>query len=221
MKAAFGIALFYAVTCAAFAQRANRTQEGSDAPLVWEPASVLHLDVFPKATVPKPMITKLHVSDWNIVLEETELEVVRAHLGGEIGSHGDASESLGWLCLYGSDEAGRWVLWLESGEIDGGSVGSFLWRRVGPNTRFDKRCRMLPKVGSRIKLPIPIRLGTTETKALQILGRPTARHRHALVYVHEHEESIHNEPYTSTNTVVVEFRRGLVWAIEVHQTNQS
>jgi hypothetical protein len=82
------------------------------------------------------------------------------------------------------------VLWLESGEIDGGSVGSFQWRRVGPNTRFDKRCRMLPRTNSRIKLPIPLHLGTTETEALQILGQPTARHGDTLLYVHERDDFV-------------------------------
>jgi hypothetical protein len=221
MKAAFGIALLCTLTCAAFTQTANHTQGSLDAPLVWKPVSVLHLDILPKATVPKAMITKLHLSDLTILLEQTQLEAVQAHFGGQVGSDGDASESLSWVCLYGSDTAGRWVLWLESGEIDGGSVGSFQWRRVPPNSRFDERCRRLPQVSGRIKLPIPLRLGSTETKALQILGQPTARHGDTLLYVHEREEFVNNKPHTSTNTVVVVVRRGMVWAIEVQKATMS
>jgi len=137
----------------------------------------MDLDVLPKATVPKLMITKLRVSDLTIVLEQTELEAVQAHFGGEIGSEGDASKSLGWLCLHGSDAVGRWVLWLESGEIDGPTVGGFQWRRVPDAVQFDERCRRLPDASSNVEMPIELRLGATGTKVLQILGQPTVSER--------------------------------------------
>jgi hypothetical protein len=206
------------LTCAGFTQTTNRTQEGEDAQLVWKPVSVLRLGVLPKATVPKPMITKLHVSDLTIVLEQTELEAVQAHFGGEIGSDGDASESLRWVCLYGGDAAGRWVLWLESGEIDGPNVGGSQWRRVRTTAQFDGRCQALPDGNSKVELPIELSLDATENKVLQVLGQPTVRKGNTLIYEHEHEETIHNEPYRSMNTVTVALRHGVVRAIQVTQT---
>jgi hypothetical protein len=221
MNRRVAIALLCTLTCAAFTQTASRPEESSGASLVWKPIPVIDLDVLPKATVPKLMITKLRVSDLTIVLEQTELEAIQAHFGGEIGSEGDASESLGWLCLHGSDAVGRWVLWLESGEIDGPTVGGFQWRRVPDAVQFDERCRRLPDTSSNVEMPIELRLGATETKVLQILGQPTVRKGDTLIYAHEHEESLHNEPYTSTNTVTVVLRYGGVWAIEVHKTTLS
>lgn len=116
------------------------------APPVWAPQFIWKFDhhALPKGTVPKEMIASLRLSGVTITLEgESELEALPARFGGEIGSQGDAADSLGWLCLHGSDAVGPWVLWLESGEIDGPYVGGFQWRRVarsgsGRNVRWWK-----------------------------------------------------------------------------------
>src|ERR1700746_579651 len=130
MNGTLTIALICILTFPAFPQTAGRPQEGSHARLIWRPIAMMHGDVFPKATIPKPMLTKLDISDFTISLEKTELKAVQARFGGEIGHEGDASEYLAWLCLHGGDAAEHWVLWLESGETDGPTVGAFQWRRV-------------------------------------------------------------------------------------------
>jgi hypothetical protein len=177
--------------------------------------------VLPEATVPKQMIATIHVSDFAIVLEDTELQAVREHLGGQIGSQGDAGEALGWLCLHGTDAMGGWVLWLKSGEIDGPNVSGFQWQRVTSSAQFDARCQALPEGSSNVALPIELRLGTTEAQVLEILGPPSARTGNNLIYVHEHEQSIHDQPYTSVNSVIVVLRNGIVWGIEVEKTTTS
>jgi hypothetical protein len=51
-----------------------------------------------------------------------------------------------------------WVLWLESGEIDGGYVGSFQWQRLSNRDVLDSRCHALTGTTSAIKLPLSLRL---------------------------------------------------------------
>ncbi len=91
-------------------------------------------------------------------LEETPLKEVQKGLGGTIGSRGDASEALRWLCFHGSDAKGRWALWLES------------------NT---------------------------------------------LIFDHEHQKTVRNEPFTASNTVYVELRGGGVWAVQVWKATSN
>jgi hypothetical protein len=113
------------------------------------------------------------------------------------------------------------VLWLESGEVDGPTVGGFQWRRVPATANFDTRCRELPDWDSKVKLPIGLHLGGRETQVLQVLGQPTLRKGNTLIYEHEHDELIHGEPYTSMNTVIVVLRHGVVWAIDVDQSTTN
>lgn len=190
---------------------------------IWAPQPLWKFDdrALPKATVPKEMIASLRVSGVTITLEEdSELEALPRMFGGEIGSQGDAADSLGWLCLYGSDSAGPWVLWLESGEIDGPYVGAFQWRRVSRSAQFDERCSALPDT-SEVKLPIGLGLGSSEAKVIRILGRPTSRRGNTLLYEHEHDKLIRGEQFFSSNVVIVALRGGVVWAIQVAKTTTN
>jgi hypothetical protein len=167
------------------------------------------------------MIASLRVSGVTIPLEEeTELESLQTRFGGEIGSEGDAADSLGWLCLYGNDAVGPWVLWLESGEIDGPYVGAFQWRRVSHSAEFDERCSALPDT-SEVELPIDLGIGTSEEKVIKILGRPTSRRGNTLLYEHEHDELVRGEEFNSSNMVIVALRGGVVWAIQVAKTTTN
>ncbi|SRR5579864_6543022 len=189
---------------------------------IWSPQPLLKFDnVLPEATVRKQMVTSLRVSDVTVTLEHTELQGMQTRFGGEVGSEGDAATSLGWLCLHGSDAAGPWVLWLESGEMDGPNIGAFQWRRVASTAEFDERCQGLPDGKSKVELPISLRLGIPEAEVVRMLGRPSSRKDGTLPYEHEHKESIRGESYTSLNVVIVVIRNGVVWAIEAHQTTMS
>jgi hypothetical protein len=151
-------------------------RRGGGGSKIWTPQPLLKFDdVLPEATIPKEMITGLRVSDVTVTLEHIELKAMQARFGGEMGSAGDAAASLGWLCLHGNDEAGPWVLWLESGEMDGLSIGAFHWRRVAANAKFDERCQVLSDARSNVALPGNLRLGTPEAQVVQILGRATSR----------------------------------------------
>jgi hypothetical protein len=180
--------------------------------VIWQPPTLDLPDTLPQATVSKEMITKLRVAKMQVVLEETPLNDVQKNLGGTIGAHGDASEALQWLCFHGSDARGRWALWLESDEMGGGSVDGFAWQRIPEKAILDRRCRTQ---AVEIELPIRLAIGLTESQVRGNLGTPTAKLRNTLVFDHEHQETIRNEPFTASNTVYVELRSGVVWSVQV------
>lgn len=219
MRERFGLALLCVLVCNSSAQNTSRKPLAAAA--IWEPPSGIEFPEDSKSTVAKEMITALRVSGQRIVLEHTNLEAVRKHTGGTIGHSGDASESVSWLCLHGAGRQGDWVLWLMSGEIDGGTVGGFRWQHVDRNAQFDTRCQMLPEGRGSVELPIALKLGTTEAGVEHIFGQPTARLGNALLYQHEHETTIHNEPYTAMNTLAVLLHAGTVQAIEVWKSTIS
>lgn len=179
----------------------------------WRPPSIHAPSSVPQPTVPMEMVSTIRVSKILVILEETKMTDVKKRLGGSFGHRGDASDSLDWLCYYGADADGRWALWLESSEVAGGAVDGFILQRLDSDARMDRRCGNLQPGG--VELPIALKLGITETKARQILGPPTLKFRGTLVFHHEHTETLHNQPYTASNTVYLVLRRGVVWAIQI------
>jgi hypothetical protein len=187
---------------------------------VWKPPRILKSDALPKGTVSRLMVRALRISDLNVKLEETNMNQVQQRFGGTFGVQGDAGDSLEWLCLSGRDAGGRFVLWLKSGEMDAGTVGSFQWRRVPKQARFDARCATLSEA-DQVKLTIPLHPGMSESQLFEALGKPTVRHDNTLLYVHEHDEGSKNGPFTVLNTVSIVLRDGAVWAIEVLKVSVS
>ena len=185
---------------------------------VWEPPEW----DFPqglKATVSKEMFSTFTLSGVSITFEETSIESVRERLGGKGGQRGDAGDALKWLCFHSRDPADRWVLWLESGEIDGGSVGSFQWQRLSNDDVVDSRCQALG--GGSVTLPLSFRLGAKKAEVLKSLGGPTSTESQRLIYLHEHEGKIKGQPFAVSNIIVVHIRDGLVWAIQASKTSSS
>jgi hypothetical protein len=181
---------------------------------IWEPPTDTWPEDLPAATVPKEIITTLQVGKMPIRLEETKLEAAQKILGGAIGSRGDAGDALGWLCLKGADADGKWVLWLESGEIDGPNIGGFEWLSVAPNAVFDPRCHSVRKADGGVKFPVPIRLNMSESQLLSLLGPPTKKWGDTVFYLHEHEEMVGKEPFTASNSVKVVIHSGRVTKIQ-------
>jgi hypothetical protein len=210
-----------AAVCVSPAQTGSRPVADRGKAVVWSPPNVGWWDEMPKATVPKVMIGSLRVAGLPIVLEKTNLEDAHKHFGGTIGSQGDASESLGWICLDGRDKEGAWILWLFSGEIDGPAIGGFEWRHLSTSEKPDHRCSHLPKNSIGIELPIVLHLGMTEAEVRTLLGSPTAAREMTLFYCHEHQTVIRKEDYTVSNNVAIVFRKGAVWAIEVTKTTSN
>jgi hypothetical protein len=206
----------------AYAAFAQVLPDSSPSRRVWQPPTLQVPDALPRPTVPKEMVTTLRVAGMPIVLEKTGLAEVQNRFGGSIGRRGDASESLAWLCFQGADTDQRWALWLESGELGGLTViDGYAMQRLDPNAVVDQRCREIGKSAGGIELPVAIRLGVTEMQVSKVLGKPTARYGNTLLFEHLHEETIHGEPYTVSNTVYITLRGGIVWGIQVWKDTAS
>lgn len=196
------------------------SKTGADS-VVWEPPIIGWPDTLPRPTVPKEMIGSLRVGRFPVILEATKLEDAQRHFGGTIGRRGDGGESEAWLCLHGKDAIGPWVLWLDSGEIDGPAIGGFQWRRLVPDQRPDRRCQLIRKGGGTVELPLAVHLGMTDVEVRKALGHPTLEQNRTFFFFHEHQETIDKLPYTSDNSVAIVIRNGSVSAIEVSKTTSN
>ena len=201
-------------------------QAGLDSPgaaqILWSPPPIHWPDQLPQASVPKEMIDSFRVAGFSIKFEETKLVEAQKRLGGSIGQHGDASNAEAWLCLRGTGASGRWISWLTSSEIGGLTwIDGFVWRRLAPNERPDRRCAALPVTSGGIVLPLSIHPGMKETEIRRIMGPPTISHGDALFYSHEHSIVLHNEEYTSSNDVVIVSRDGALWEISASRVTTN
>jgi hypothetical protein len=188
--------------------------------LSWEPPALMTPEVLPNPNGSDDMIAALRIGDTNVTLEKTPLASLQSLFGGTIGHRGDAGDSLSWLCLGGSNSGKSWVLWLESGEIDGDTVGGFRWEAINPGTQLDHRCGQV-RAPTGVELPLPLQPGTSQSDLLRTLGAPAARKEGRLLFIHEHEMSLNSESYTATNSISVLLRKGSVWAIEVWKSTVS
>jgi hypothetical protein len=167
------------------------------------------------------MITRITVAGARITLESTNLETIRKRFGAAAGRQGDAGDAITWLCFHGKDDGGAWGLWLTSSEIDGTAIGGFKWQRLPANASIDPRCKSLDQATSAIILPIPIHLGLAESQVDAVMGKPSGRYHGISIYVHEHNLTLHNEPYSADNTVLVSYRNGALWSIAADYTISS
>ena len=181
---------------------------------LWEPPTRAISITSSRPTVAKEMVASLRIATVPIVLEKTTLTEIRAQLGGKIGQRGDAGEFLQWLCYTGSNTGSHWILWLESSEIEGGTVGGLELSRMSSAEKADERCSQLPN-GAGVELPNALHLGMNANDLQASLGKPTTTHGETLIFTHEQQETIHGESYTSSNTVTFILRGTAVWTINV------
>lgn len=187
---------------------------------LWMPPNHSITPTAPGPTVNREIVTSLRIAMLQIVLEETMLTEVRDRLGGTIGQRGDAGEFLQWLCYTNNDSGGPWILWLESSEIDGGTIGGVELSRMSRTETPDKRCSQLPK-GAKVNLPSGLHLGMSPKDVEMRLGRPSMAHGEALIFEHEHKEVISSQPYTFSNTVTFVLHGAAVWAINIRKLTSN
>jgi hypothetical protein len=209
----------FLLTAALFGQNAGR--QTLPHRVVWGPPNLELPSTFPKASVKNEIVKGLKVGDWPIILETTELAQAQRHFGAVVGSRGDASEALAWICLRGSDDKGTWALWLYSGEIDGPAIGGFQWQRISQGLHLDRRCKLLSSQQGSVELPIHVSLGMSKAEVVAALGRPSGMFRNLAIYSHEHDVELHNEPYTVDNDVIIEYREAAVSTIAVNHTTSN
>ncbi|HTW60748.1 MAG TPA: hypothetical protein VMD55_03010 [Terracidiphilus sp.] len=189
--------------------------------LVWGPPKAEWPDALPKPTVTTDLVEGLRIGGWPVKLEETKLVEAQEHFGAIVGSRGDASGALAWLCLRGSDDGGLWALWLYSGEIDGPAIGGFQWQRLSPDLRLDRRCKFLDSRHGSVELPFQLRLGMAEAQVEAEIGPPSGRYRDSAVYSHEHSLTLHGEPYTVSGDILITYRSGKVSTIAANHTTSD
>jgi hypothetical protein len=120
-----------------------------------------------------------------------------------------------------ADAMGAWVLWLEDNEIDGSSIGSFQWQRLTKHDALDNRCHTLGKAAT-VEVASSLRLGARLSEVLKSLGPPSSEDGKRLIYLHEHEAGgTRDDPFISSNTVVVHYRNRIVWAIQASKTTSD
>ncbi len=222
MSSVRGIAFAAMITtcfCCGYAQNGKSNHDPGE--VIWKPPPIKWPDDSPAATIPKVMISTLRVGNFRVILENTKLEDVRKHFGGTIGSDGDAGDFQAWLCLRGGDPNGPWILWLTSGETDGPAIGGFEWKRLSPSEVPDRRCRLVSQGSGGIQLPLAIHPGMTEVDVRRVLGRPTVALGMTLFFFHEHQEMIHQLPFTAENAIAIVFRDGKVSVIQVWKSTMN
>lgn len=113
------------------------------------------------------------------------------------------------------------MLWLESFEIDGPTIGGFQWQQLPADSKMDERCQPLRGDDASLRMPLALRLGMKEADVVAALGQPSKRNGNTVIYVHEHDRTIRAEPYTVSNDVIITYRAGRIWAVEVTHSTVS
>lgn len=215
-KAFLGILLAAAMSCSCSAQRTGNA--GTDK---WTPPDITWPGDLPMSTVPtisKEMIRSIRVGNMPVIFEQTKLEDVRKHFGGAIGNHGDAGNSLAWVCFYGHSSGKPWIFWLTSGEVEGLTwISGFQWRLLATGERADHRCNLLSSENA-ISLPLPIRLGLSRAAIRRAVGRPTRARADALFFLYEGHGKERGESLDVWNSVTVFFHNGAASVIEADKT---
>jgi hypothetical protein len=122
--------------------------------------------VMPTPTYKAPLASTLKLGTFVTQLESTSLtEVLDTIKVGHIGHRGDATESVTWLCYSIHDAANPFRIWLMSGGIDRGKVGSIVARTVSMDENTTQSCPNLPTVHIPIKLEHDVWIATDENTA--------------------------------------------------------
>ncbi len=168
------------------------------------------------------LLPRFELGPVTIIFEETPLRTVqRALPGGRIGEAGEADGYVAWLCYVLGSGSDRSVLWLESFEQGGpeNAIMGFTLLPVGPTARVDPRCADTRSSGARLRLSLPIRLGTSSEQLLRELGKPTEQHGDTLAYFHQTD--LASEKRTVYSNLCVVLRAGRVIRIDVWHFSAS
>jgi hypothetical protein len=181
---------------------------------LWEPPNIGNGSAFPVVVVPSELIRTVTLGTVRIVLDETSLPETAARFQAGVGHRGDAGEALDWFCINGQDPRGRWVLWLESGEIHGDAIGAFQIRRIASSDRVDARCRTSTAMAQN---PAGLQLGMSRDDVRRRFGGPDTT-RQTVSYLHQRDKP---NDFTIENIVSIEFREDVVVACEVVKTETN
>jgi len=118
--------------------------------------------------------TTVTLGSFELRFEETTLAMVIGAVGrGDVSHQGDAGDSIYWLCYTAPNER-IWII--ADGEMGGSghAVTEVTAQRMERIQATDE-CPALPKSLQSISVAGQISLGSSERKALRILGQPSHR----------------------------------------------
>jgi hypothetical protein len=65
-------------------------------------------------------------------------------------------------------------------------------------------------------LPIALHLGMSESHVHAVIGMPSAKYQGTSIYVHQHNLTLHKGLYSADNIVLLSYRNGKLWSIDVN-----
>lgn len=131
-------------------------------------------DVAPLGTIIIKPVTVLRLGKFAVQLEITPLsDVQKTMKAGMIQHHGDASESLSWLCYTIQEGIERQRVWISSSEMGGGKIVTGVTaEQINNASIHNEYCPLLPKKFRPIKLDHDIWIGTNIMDLERLLGKP-------------------------------------------------
>lgn len=181
-----------------------------------EPPPKVALDAitWPALSKEKPT-SKLTMGSFSVLYERTTLATIQKEIGsGAISHHGDAAESLYWLCYTGQSER-IWIM--AHGEMGGSKhrVTSVAAESM-EHAEATNDCPVLPSKFQPITFDNDLWLGITEESVLQILGKPSHREDEWLYFDYEEKKPAACKPEDAdvSNWVFLKKRQGRV--IQIH-----
>lgn len=165
-----------------------------------------------------PAGTGITLGSLRITLEQTKLTQVQQALGGRIAHHGDAGDSLYWLCYTLPEMKQR--LWLAYDEMGAGSINHIY---AAVSTQPASQSCPVPKVA--IKQPPALDnglwLGATQAQVNSTLGKPTLRHGRWQTFLQWRKQpSVHQGKKVESdllNDVDLTMSNGRVNVLHAHQ----
>ncbi len=191
----------------------------------WAPPTIWTGTDIPEATGAQDLVPYIGIGSFRVKLGTTLLADAASHFNAKIGYQGDASEALSWVCLQGGTRAGPWALWLESGEIDGPTIGGFLLLPRPGSGWLDHRC--IPLRDAAISLPIPLQIGMSGAQVVAALGPPTSQSENHILYSHHLVVTLNpkgdtpGEPLDLDTDLYIRLDGGVVAGFQVWRTTSS
>ena len=170
----------------------------------------------PFAELDRNPVMPLHLGALVVVLGKTTLADVQHAAGvGEVRHHGDASDSLHWLCY--SLPATNDRVWLTSSEMGGGTViDGVLALRDGDGLSRLAACPALPAALASLRFGDGFALGATPDQARRAFGkpRPAGENWH---YIHDGSDG----DFEVTAEASVHFTDGRVTGVRMGQVTSN
>lgn len=187
------------MTCLLFVSLLNAS-EGVDADRNLPP--IFPLTVAPAATFKKPPVKSISMGNIVVQLEVTTLNDILSKIGtGKIQHRGDAAESVHWICYFIPSSASNARIWLMSGEIHGGTVGSIAVRLLSSDDTATPSCPTLPMKYSPIQFEQNIGLESKESDLRRTFGKPSLVANDWIHFDSEQEVMLNSKQFTELGSL--------------------